>query len=724
MAESVKLTPEQEEAISEIDRNLQIIACAGSGKTEVITRRIANILKSRPGIKAENIVAFTFTEKAAESMKNRIMKALGSDIDFDPDQMYIGTIHGFCYHLLSEYSEQFRSIKILDTVKNHLFVERYCDTCGMSDLELEPYPRNIALFLQCIDKMIDDYDHSNEWTEIQRTAFEKYKNSLYNHGYIDFSLMIFETLKQIDSSSTVREYLSNIRYLVVDEYQDVNDLQEALIRRIADFGANVCVVGDDDQTIYQFRGSNADNMISFADHYSDVHQVRLEKNFRCSSEIVDIADKVIVNNRHRLAKKMVSGAPTAPSEIKAERHEDKEEEYYAIAREIKELHAEGIPYHEIAILVRKGKVINSAVNALVLAGIPFETDSAEHFFTGNFFRRFVRTLYILTEIDKAKLYECWCDILDDAAISIGFKYLRSCARGGRQRLSEILRGFCEKTDFLNEDAEDITLRRNDLDGFIKILDDYEEIYGDWQLTARINKILRFLDLQAEEEYKYHSFREKDPNIEAVQIMTVHKSKGLEFHTVFLPELMEREFPVGNMGGKQYWHVLGGVFEENKEKYQSDLEDERKLFYVAVTRAKRNLYMTYELTKQPVSCFVRESAKSQYLQINKKDLYYDPKAEKEKSKTHNSSSGSWSGGSSFSYGWVSDANKTESFQVNRDEERRRKAEYRATVKEARRRLMDYYGTAAQVTRAAGADLVRVSRMSDEEIIQEASKYGFI
>lgn len=275
MSKTVQLTAEQQEAIDEIERNLQIIACAGSGKTEVITRRIANILQTKPDIKPENIVAFTFTEKAAASMKERIVQTLIPQPDFDVDRMYIGTIHSFCYHLLSQFSEQFRDYKILDTVKSHLFVTRYYKECGMSDLELEPYPRNVILYLQCIEKMIDDYSRADTWTAQQRDVLDKYIACLYNHGYIDFSLMIFESLRQIEENDAVSQSLKSIRYLVVDEYQDVDDLQEKLIRCIADAGANICVVGDDDQTIYQFRGSNADNMITFSERYCDVHQVRL-----------------------------------------------------------------------------------------------------------------------------------------------------------------------------------------------------------------------------------------------------------------------------------------------------------------------------------------------------------------------------------------------------------------------------------------------------------------
>ena len=709
MADKVNLTPEQQEAISEIDRNLQMIACAGSGKTEVITQRIANILKSRTDIEPHHIVAFTFTEKAASSMKERIAKALGEEFSPEIDQMYVGTIHGFCYHLLNKYTEQFREYNILDTVKSHLFVARYCGECGMSDLKLEPYPRNIQLFLQCIDKMIDDFDNSDAWTDEQRTVLNKHIKCLYDHKYIDFALMIFETLRQIKSDPDIREYLSEIKYLVVDEYQDVNDLQEKLISCIAEMGANICVVGDDDQTIYQFRGSNADNMISFSERYADVHQIRLEKNFRCAPGIVDIADCVIGRNRRRIPKKMISGAANLPVQIEAKRYDDKSSQFDSIAKKITELHNAGIPYREMAVLVRKGKAIVPISSALERAGIRFETDSAEHFFSGSYFNRFVVTLQILSDIDKAKLYVCWQDIIESTAFNSGFKFLRSCARGGNLPLSEILCGFCEKTAFLDDAAGDIDIRRMDLEGITKILDDYDEIYGDWQLSARITGILKFLGTQAAEEYKYHSFKPKDPNVDAVQIMTVHKSKGLEFHTVFLPELMKREFPVSNMGGRKYYHVLGGVFEEHKDRYQSDLEDERKLFYVAVTRAKQNLFMTYELSTQPVSCFVEEAAASHYLKINRDDLFYSPKTE------------TYDPASQYRY---SSGEKAHEQNLEWEEERRQRQEHWATVQYARRQLYDYYGTACHFNPAARGDLIRIKNMSPDEILSEASRNGLI
>lgn len=706
MERKLTLSPEQKEAASELDRNLQIIACAGSGKTEVITQRIAAILRNRPDVKPENIVAFTFTEKAAETLKERITNALGTNSEEIVDKMYIGTIHSFCYHLLQQYTEQFRNHKILDTVKLHLFVTRYWKECGMADLGLEVYPRNIDLFLQCIDKMIDDYDHSHAWTQEQRTVLEQYISCLYQRKYIDFSLLIFETLRQIESCPALREYLSHIRYLVVDEYQDVDDLQEKLISRIAQAGANICVVGDDDQTIYQFRGSNAHNMISFSEHYSNVHQVRLEKNYRCAPGIVDVADRVIAHNTRRILKKMVSAVTEETAEVKALRSDSKQEQFDSIAGQIARLHTSGIPYNEIAILVRKGKIIPALSASLEGAGIPFKTDSAERFFADAHFNRLVTTLQILSDINKAKLYECWQDLLDANAIHTGFKFLRSCARGGRQPLSKILSDFCETICFLDESVPDLEARRTAFEGITTILNDYDEIYGDWQLTARITGVLKFLATRAAEEYKYHSFSPKDPHAETVQIMTVHKAKGLEFQVVFLPELIQREFPVSNLGGKRYWHVLGGTFEENKNKYQSSVEDERKLFYVAVTRAKQKLYLTYELSSQPISCFVQEVAESPYLSIDRSDLTDTPK-----------------GGGEMSRDSFTNATKTTEF-TSKQEEKRERQEYWAAVRYARKQLYDYYGTGAHFCPAMHSVLSQIKAWTPEQILEDAARNGLI
>ena len=696
------LTPSQRDAINEIDHNLQIIACAGSGKTEVITRRIANILMSRPEIKPENIVAFTFTNKAAEMMKERIAGAL-SDTETNIDNMYIGTIHSFCSYILTEYSEEFKNTKVLDEITSHLFVQRYYNSCGLEELGLARHIHDVRTFFQCIDKMIDDHDNYDQWTETQKNAFDRYSSCLREHGFIDFSFLIYEAIRQIKINKEVQDYISSIKYLVVDEYQDINDIQETLIHLFSDHGANICVVGDDDQTIYQFRGSNADNMISFSKNYPDVRQIRLEKNFRCSKEIIDIADRVIQNNTHRLLKKMESGTENGVSTIKATRYESKDQQFDSIAERIKDLHDSGIPYNEIAILVRKNKAITAASRALEVASIPYESNSSEYFFLGKYYDLFVRTMIAIKEPDRKVITDIWRDTITDyPKIANGFKYIRKVSFG---RLSEIISEFCDKIGFLDESYNDVEIRKQDLESFKEILNDYDEIYGDYQLVARIDNLKKYLDKQASEEYKYKDFRQKTE--EAVQILTVHKSKGLEFHTVFLPELSEREFPMLNSYGRQYWHVLGGRFEENKDKYKASLDDERKLFYVAVTRAKTNLFMSYVLESQSVSCFVKEAAESPYLEINRDDLKPVQRVSKGRS-----------------------TSKTSAIQEIADEIDEEEpiaddiAEYWETVRYARRQLMDYFGSATHFNPAAYGDLMRVKEMSPDEILEVACANGII
>lgn len=695
----MQLTVEQKQAIEETERNLQIIACAGSGKTEVIARRIALILEEKPNLPASAIVAFTFTNKAADSLRARIVRVAPPSRRVELSQMYIGTIHGYCHYLLENHSSSFANIKVLDTVKLHHFIRRYYKECGMATLGLELNPINIDVFVQCIEKMIDAYDHMNTCPREQQDALEQYIACLHQHGYIDFSVLLFESLRQIQNNSACADALAQIRYLVVDEYQDVDDTQEKLIHCFAKAGANICVVGDDDQTIYQFRGSNAENMITFADRYSNVRQVKLETNFRCAKEIVDIADVVIGNNTHRLPKKMKAAtADIQKVTTEAVRFNSPKEQFFGIADEIKKVHASGIPLSQIAVLARKGKTVARITSALKQAKIPACGDSAERFFEEAYFERLQETLRNLPQLDRAVLYECWGDIVDRDQFAAAFRELRNLARGRAIRLSTMIQSFCDSLGFLNEAAEDYVVRKACLDGVCKMLDDFDEIYGDWQLSARISNFLRFLDIRAAEEYKYYNFVQSDKADDAVQVMTVHKAKGLEFQCVFLADLMEKEFPAGNHGGKQYWHVLGGTFEKDKDKYQSNMAEERKLFYVAVTRAKTRLYMTYELSKWPISRFVREASESNYLQIDQNDLHSAPK-----------------GGKPV---YRNDILLEETQENDWEEERRARQAYWAMVRQARAKLYDYYGTAAHFNPGAWGDLSAISSMSPEEILQKA------
>lgn len=666
----ISFTPNQLEAIGEIDHNLQIVACAGSGKTEVITRRIANILTTRPEVKPENIVAFTFTEKAAASLRQRVEKVLGEqrNANIPTDGMYVGTIHAFCWHLLCTHSDRFSGFRILDTVKAHLFVERYSEKCGMRKLDLVPGVFNNPLFLECMEKMADSYEVQSEWTEQQRNAFESYRNCLKEYRFLDFNMLLFETLKELETNKALRDYISTIQYLVVDEYQDISDLQERLIEMIYRGGANICVVGDDDQTIYQFRGSNADNMVSFSKRYPNVRQIRLECNFRCAPEIVEMADTVIRNNENRLEKMMHPSENQASGVVEAIECDDLDAQAEKIAHIADSLHREGIPYNEMCVLVRKGKFSLPVGKAFSAQGIPFASYSTEDVLHSEPFRRLQNTMLLLSSLDKPNLYQIWEDIVPPEKLNTGFKLLRRiCRDGGRGpslTMSSILEAFCDEIGYTEIRSGDEAMA---LDAIMTILEDYDTVYGDIQLSQRITKLKRFLEY-APEEYKYHIFGTQPEKKDEVQILTVHKAKGLEYTVVFIPELVEKHFPASGTGGKKYYSVLGGYFEEHKQKYMSDIDDERKLFYVAITRAKRRLYMLYETGTHRVSRFIKEAAETPSISLQ-----------------------------------VEDQDFTDS-------------EYQI----ARKRLVDYYGTATHFNSGAYGDLERVLNCDRESVLAEARK----
>lgn len=378
------LSPMQKKTVEIIDNDLEIIACAGAGKTGVITRRIVNILKSKTDVLPENIVAFTFTRKAAEELKSRIYeigkRELGDTKGFA--HMYIGTIHGFCIKMLQEYIPEFQKYDVLDEIHTKLFVERYYDECGMSDLDLKKYVET-GLFISVMNVLNENWFEQDKWNDTTKTAFEKYQEKLYSEKKLDYALILREMLNQLENNREFADIIKNkVKYLTVDEYQDINLVQECLIQKIKEFGANLCVVGDDDQTIYQFRGSDSRNILTFRERYEIDNYIVLGENYRSSDGIVDVARRVILNNNNRLPKTMKSSCPTPYDigDIAYEEREDTELEYEFIAGRIDKLHDIGVPYSEMAILLRKKKVSTQIAEKLEEHGIPYVVEGMNELF--------------------------------------------------------------------------------------------------------------------------------------------------------------------------------------------------------------------------------------------------------------------------------------------------------------------------------------------------------
>jgi DNA helicase-2/ATP-dependent DNA helicase PcrA len=282
-------TDAQAEAIGTVAEPLQIIACAGSGKTQVISQRITKIL-AQPGIEPRNVIAFTFTEKAAAELKERILGLVEEDLGDVTGlaEMYVGTMHGYALDLLQRLVPDTFKYTVLTDITNQLFIDRYSGRSGLNSCPttaaqgtLRRY-QNSKLYMQVLNVLRED---KIDYTQVPAgviQCFDKYMALIDERALFDYTQMINLAVHYLegdpyedDDYVRVQEHVRDpIKYVVVDEYQDVNPLQERLVRGLVQFGANLCVVGDDDQTIYQWRGSQVSNIVTFADRYSDVKQAR------------------------------------------------------------------------------------------------------------------------------------------------------------------------------------------------------------------------------------------------------------------------------------------------------------------------------------------------------------------------------------------------------------------------------------------------------------------
>ena len=299
--------------------NVQIIACAGSGKTEFISTRIAYMI-SKDITKPENIVAFTFTERAAEELKFRIRSVIRELIGHQPDigDLYVGTIHSFCFELLKEFVPGYRGFDVLDEGKrysflNSLFFElggRSLQKCLEASGAKKPY--GITKQTWVLNTLIRGMDIVRE--EMQQPediaaspnfcdAFEKYTRILDERRFLDFSSMMANTVQILESNKSILdEVRKRFTHITVDEYQDINPIQEKLVKLLTGEKGNLCVVGDDDQSIYQWRGSVVDNILDFKKRYKNVYTHYLPINFRATDGIVNLSKKLIVKNKKRLKK--------------------------------------------------------------------------------------------------------------------------------------------------------------------------------------------------------------------------------------------------------------------------------------------------------------------------------------------------------------------------------------------------------------------------------------
>ena len=630
----MEYTPFQQEAINHLDGNLQIIACAGSGKTQVISQRIVNILREKApiGITPANIVAFTFTDKAAGELKNRIHKLareqLGSD--FGLAEMYVGTIHGFCLDMLQTYLFKFLKYSVLSEVQQRLLIDRHSNESGLTDLttingqRLQRW-KDSRLYQKLLSIVREaQIDEDALGSHPIRTALAKYHTLLDKKGYLDYSRILYEAVVALSGNQELREKLAaRVKYLIVDEYQDVNPLQECLIRLLHDLGAQLCVVGDDDQTIYQWNGSDIENILNFADRYPAVHKIPLAENFRSSKGIVETAKSVVERNAVRLPKSMVSKEKQSfkHGDMLCLRFANPETEASWIIQKITDMRGvpfdesgvtRGLAWSDCAILLRSVRGSAAPIlQALREANIPYIVKGM----TGLFDTQEVQAatgifLYLNGEINREMLSDLWLtaelglesekisaaiDLIDQRKASWPEEWQKSVYSLQRTYLA-FLEAIELREDVIPDDGGSHRARGEiiyyNLGKFSQLISDYETINFNSDPGSLYQGFAGFLHHQAADYYPEGWEGAGFAVPDAVQVMTVHQAKGMEFPVVFIPNLLRNRFPSKKQGGRKWSHVIPVAAVIGAARYDGCEEDERRLFYVALTRSKKYLYCTW------------------------------------------------------------------------------------------------------------------------------------
>jgi DNA helicase II / ATP-dependent DNA helicase PcrA len=641
----VKLTHDQISAIQTLDGNLQIIACAGSGKTQVVSARVVKILdrKRDEGIKPENIVAFTFTDKAAAELKDRIATLARKQFGDLPGmaEMYVGTIHGFCLELLQHYLFEYLKYGVLADVQTKLLIGRNSNKSGLKSVEIISGPsrgqkltrsrRDVSVYLEALNVIREDNVIATQIPLDLKQALGLYTDLLDQHRYLDYSRIMVDAVAALYDDSDMRNMRlqemvgDRIKYLFVDEYQDVNPLQEALVRRLHELGASVCVVGDDDQTIYQWRGSEISNILTFTNRYPSVKPITLADNFRSSSGVVDSGRQIAEHNDpHRLSKKMVSASHQTfeRGDLLALTFGSPDEEANWIAKKILDLRGvpfqdepeappRGISWSDCSILLRSVRQSGDPiVSALKAAGIPYLITGLANLFDTPEVQACVGLFsYINGDASAQDVRQAWVDAdvgIDDDDLTTGLAVLdkaKSWESGERWSSYNIQRAFLDFLEAVGLREERIPPTATgaargeivyyNLGKFSQVISDYEQIYFQSAPQEKYKSFLYWLLNEAPSYYEEGGDDVGFAQPDAVQIMTVHQAKGMEWPAVFVPALQKNRFPSLSGGrGRNKWHVLPKTAVPDAARYDGSVEDERRLFYVAITRSKKYLYCSF------------------------------------------------------------------------------------------------------------------------------------
>jgi len=612
------LNPKQLEAVTLPHQSALILAGAGSGKTRVLTARIAWLIQTGQ-VSPTGLLAVTFTNKAAKEMLTRITASL----PINTRGMWVGTFHGLCNRLLRAHHREAMlpaSFQILDTADQLSAIKRLIKLMNVDDEKFPP--KQVQSYINnCKDEglrahSVDAYDgHSQKLREI----FEAYDKQCQRDGVADFAELLLRCYELLERDAHIRQhYQERFKYILVDEFQDTNRLQYQWLKLLAGHNNHespncMFAVGDDDQSIYGFRGARVGNMRDFENDFDIQHIVKLEENYRSHSNILDAANAIISNNKNRLGKNLWTSAGAGEPVRVYEAYNDNDEAGF-IVDEIKMLHAEGMSLGDIALLYRSNAQSRVLEHALFSANLPYRVYGGLRFFERSEIKH---ALAYMRMIANANDDTALLRIINFPARGIGVRSLEQLQESARAEDCSLwqaavnkvgngklggkgIEGFVALIRHMVDDAYGITLPelaelattlsglkahyQNDKEGEDRIANLEELVTAAVSFTNRDFGNHNNVDGETEQDlltqFLSHASLEAgehqaDVGREALQLMTVHASKGLEFKAVFISGLEE------------------GLCPHEQSLYENNgIEEERRLMYVAVTRARQRLYLSH------------------------------------------------------------------------------------------------------------------------------------
>lgn len=590
-----QLNDMQKKAVTCTEGPLLVLAGAGSGKTKVLTTRIAYLINEK-NVDPSSILAITFTNKAAKEMKDRVIKLIGN-IGYS---MKISTFHSFGLSILKEHCDLLgysKNFTIIDSDDSMTLIKKI-----VKDLNLDSKIFNPKMIRNKISGAKNELMDPAEYVRFANTdmeekivsVYERYQKRLKLNNSFDFDDLLMLPIKLLkENPDVLKQYQEKFKYVMVDEYQDTNQAQYILTKMMSAKYKNICVVGDNDQSIYMFRGANYRNILNFEKDYKNTSVILLEENYRSTKNILDVANSIIKNNKSRKDKTLWTNNDDG-LKIKYHRSSNEKDESFYVVSEIKKLLNNGVPLSEIAVLYRANAQSRNIEEVLLRDNIPYKVVGAFYFYNRKEIKDLIAYLKLiynhnddnsLTRIinvpkrgiglkaienlnTKAMLEEK--SLYDSLSTQkeLDFKRLiddlskKSETMSLTELVDCILNDSKMKEELELEKTIESEVRLENLEEFKSITKSFEESKGIVSLGEFLEEISLVSDV---EEYKN--------NTNVVTLMTIHSAKGLEFDNVFLIGMEEGLFPHAN--------CLNDA---------EELEEERRLCYVAVTRARKRLWL--------------------------------------------------------------------------------------------------------------------------------------